>query len=740
MGQEGCYAAFISYSHADGRLAPAVERGLQRLAKPWHRRRALHIFRDDCGLAVTPALWSSIADELDRSDYFILLASPEAAQSEWVDREIERWKETKPLARILPVLTDGELRWDPRRGDFDPDRSTALPRALLGVFSEEPRYLDLRWARSETELDLRHSRFRDAIAQLAAPLHGLPKDDLESEDIRLHRRAMRTAWSAVAILVVLLLAASTTGVVAVTNARRADQQARVADDQAQRADDQAQRAEQQAQRANEEARIAQARELAALASARRNEHPLSLLLGLESLRTAPTNEAFLVLLQALQEPQLSNVLSLGHADDVEDVAFSPDGTTLITAANDDIARRWDVATGDEIGETTIGPPPRTWSRFGPTGTPVVALRTLSPDGKRIVTLSTDRFLRLQETATGHTIGSYAPVDFQLFIHVALSSDGTTIAFAEHEQPVRLVDGLTGQPIGKPLTGHTASSSGGIGLITEIAFSPDGTTLATAGLDSTVRLWDARTGRPLGAPLRGHTGHVIEVVFSPDSTTVASGGEDQAIRLWDVRSRQPIGQPLSGHTASVTELAFSPDGKTIASGGLDQTVRLWNIATGQLVGSPLTVSTRSVNRLAFSPDGARLAGIDGPTVRLWNVQLRPSIGLPLTGHTGGTDAVAFSPDNRAILSSDGATIRLWDVESGQPIGQPLASPTDYMSAVAFSPDGKTIAAAGDDYAIRLLDAATGQPIGMPLTATPRGSKRSCSARTARSSPRAASMTR
>src|SRR5205807_10037379 len=39
------YAAFISYSHAaDGRLAPAVERGLERLARPWYRRRALRIF------------------------------------------------------------------------------------------------------------------------------------------------------------------------------------------------------------------------------------------------------------------------------------------------------------------------------------------------------------------------------------------------------------------------------------------------------------------------------------------------------------------------------------------------------------------------------------------------------------------------------------------------------------------------------------------------------------------------
>ena len=55
------YDAFISYSHAaDGELAPALQRGLQRLARPWHRKRALEVFRDQTGLSVSPALWSSI--------------------------------------------------------------------------------------------------------------------------------------------------------------------------------------------------------------------------------------------------------------------------------------------------------------------------------------------------------------------------------------------------------------------------------------------------------------------------------------------------------------------------------------------------------------------------------------------------------------------------------------------------------------------------------------------------------
>ena len=63
---------------------------------------------------------------------------------------------TQDMDRILLVLTDGDLVWDPSRGDFDADRSPALPPALLGRFGEEPRHLDLRWARGEEQLDLRH--------------------------------------------------------------------------------------------------------------------------------------------------------------------------------------------------------------------------------------------------------------------------------------------------------------------------------------------------------------------------------------------------------------------------------------------------------------------------------------------------------------------------------------------------------------------------------------------------------
>src|SRR5882762_9405300 len=111
------FDAFISYSHAaDGQLAPALQQAIQRLAKPWYRARALRVFRDESALSANPHLWASIATALDESEWFVLLASPDAAASAWVDREVRCWLETKPADRILVGLTDGTLHWDPDTG------------------------------------------------------------------------------------------------------------------------------------------------------------------------------------------------------------------------------------------------------------------------------------------------------------------------------------------------------------------------------------------------------------------------------------------------------------------------------------------------------------------------------------------------------------------------------------------------------------------------------------------------
>jgi hypothetical protein len=225
------YDVFISYSHGgDDLLSERVQDALSKFAKPWYRRRALNVFRDRTALSANPGLWSSIADAIDSSRYFLYLASPDAAASVWCRREVEHWRANHGSDGLLVLLTDGEIRWDEKRNDFDWETTTALGPAFVGCFQEEPFHVDMRWARAEAQVGLTDGRFRDQIADLAAPAHGMAKDELAGEDVRQHRRALRQAVAAGVALVFLTLASIVTSVFAVNAAaaaRRSATRARV---------------------------------------------------------------------------------------------------------------------------------------------------------------------------------------------------------------------------------------------------------------------------------------------------------------------------------------------------------------------------------------------------------------------------------------------------------------------------------------------------------------------------------
>ncbi len=219
------YDAFISYSHAkDKPIAAALQGAIQKLGKPWYRRRALRVFRDDTSLSATPHLWPTIQRALEQSRYLILLASPEAAASPWVDKEVHFWLANKSADTLLIAVTGGALGWDAAASDFR--AGAPLPPALKGRLPGEPKWIELAAWRDGSSL--RDARFTELAADFAAAIRGMPKEDLLSQEVRQQRRALRLAWSAASVL--LLLAAGATG--AGVLAYRAQQAARSAEQRA----------------------------------------------------------------------------------------------------------------------------------------------------------------------------------------------------------------------------------------------------------------------------------------------------------------------------------------------------------------------------------------------------------------------------------------------------------------------------------------------------------------------------
>ena len=335
----------------------------------------MRVFRDKTGLAVTPELWGSIQKALEDADYFILLASPRAAQSTWVEREVDWWLRNRSPTHLLIVWTDGELTWDTAVGDFDWVNTTALPRRLEKVFQEEPNYLDLRFAKTSTDLSLRQPKFLEAIAGLSATLQGRSLDELIGEDLGQHRKTMRWLRFAVAGLVMLTIAAGFSAFVARQAWFMAGKMTGDIEDAA-----------------NQQQREAMSREVAnrSLAVLETNRE-LAILLAAEAASVYPTAEAESALRQSLFEALPPRWTLPGHAGGTYVAQFTGDGQRVITGGADNVARVWESDRGTMVLELR-------GHTDGVTGIDV------TPDGTRICTSSRyDQTARVWDAANGKSL-------------------------------------------------------------------------------------------------------------------------------------------------------------------------------------------------------------------------------------------------------------------------------------------------------------------------------------------------
>ncbi len=379
-----------------------------------------------------------------------------------------------------------------------------------------------------------------------------------------------------------------------------------------------------------------------------------------------------------------------HQSAVLRLAFTPDGGTLVTSAEDGDLIAWDVERG-AIRETLTGHDKELYglalSRDGRT------LYSAALDGRTMVwDLTGDRRLGRPFT-TGEP---FVVKDDEFPKGVAVSPDARTLAVTQSDGTVDLIDARTLRP--------RRSLQALPGFAAAVDFSPDGRLIAVTGEGGRITLWDGRTARPAGPDLKGLRTTSQSLAFSPDGRLLAAAGLGGAgvggpagdtkpgmVMVWDVRRRAPTGVRFRLMSPSV---AFSPDGRLLAAAGIKERSEVREVRTGRLVARLKTDDEgRSV---AFSPDGTRLAtGLYDGRTQLWSTATWKPVGRALEGHTARVISPEFAPDGRTLATSSAdGTVLLWDVATRKQIGAPLTVATNTFVSAAVAPDGSRLFAVSE----------------------------------------------
>jgi WD40 repeat protein len=700
------YDIFISYARRDGTLyARKLKEQLEALD--------FRPFLDETDLPVGSSLNSTLRRAINKSATLVLIGTEGAANSRYVNLEIDEFFKTGRT--IIPVDVQGTLEgasWTQikeRDIVWIEETSKAVERGVPSPVVAAS--IDKQFAFTRHNVRLQRRRVGifalffivAAIALLLIRREGKAANEAKS---------VAQAQAAIAQSAIAQAATEKQTAARAKSEANAQRQAALkataeAKEQQQIALTNAAKAKQQQEIAEERRRVARSQELAATAQAQLATDPeLGILLAREAIRESPTAEAEGSLRRALIESRVQTVMR-GHTDAVTYATFSPDGTFVGTESQDRTVRVWNVATGQEL-----------WHRPGYSSWPFfradIPSLTFSPDGKLVLVRARNGPAEVCETSSGQVLSTLS--DFVLTSGESVfSPDSTRMATAAADNVVRIRDARTGGIL-LELKGHTGRVNSG-------GFSSDGKVFVTASDDNSAILWDAASGRPLHVFQDETTSRVFTAVFSAKNRVIVTTGlpkdfdpqygtRSYPVKIWSVKSGRAIAD-LVGSSDVVT---LSPDAEYLAI-FFDSKTTVVRTRTGEEVAELSDQygeeRLNHILRLRFSPDSDRLVAILGDggifsrrdfSVFVW-ATATGEVTAELRGHTGQINSAVFSADGERVLTaSEDGTARLWEAETGKP----LAVFQGHMNAVnraAFSPDEDAVLTAGNDGTARLWDAST-----------------------------------
>ncbi|MBL8190674.1 MAG: AAA-like domain-containing protein [Acidobacteria bacterium] len=389
--------------------------------------------------------------------------------------------------------------------------------------------------------------------------------------------------------------------------------------------------------------------------------------------------------------------SLAHDGAVYRAGFSPNGTLLASASTDKTLRLWDSATNRELA--SFPNDSRRQSDFA-----------FSADGALLAFLSDSHTVKLIETATLKELHSFTTKEMTIYA-VALSPNGRLLAALSPDGIAKVWSVNSGKEA-FPLESLAATA----GAVPGLEFSRNGKWLVACSVGCNV--WNVHTGR-LHLNLRPGKS-AGRASFSPDCKFLVVPGVP--ITVFDVAAGKEVAL-LTTHLDFVFATAFSSDGKFLATAGRDQLVKIWDTVLWRELAT-IKGHSNAIMSVAFSPDNQMLltASVD-KTVKFWPVSqwLKQ---IPLTRADtfavqslppGGAvlTPLAFSPDGERLVSAVtasnadgsrqvGAKVSVWDLKTETELLTLDAAGASFR-AVAFSSDGQHILTGDSTGAAKLWSA-------------------------------------
>lgn len=202
------YSAFISYSHQDESWARWLQSALETYRVPSRLvglrnsagrivpKRLAPVCRDRSDLSSSADLTENIKDALRHSESLIVICSPRAAASRWVNLEISLFSRLGRSDRIFCLIIDGE----PNAGDLTArEGEDCFPEALRFRHGPDDGGIARRFDPLAADARAGHDSRTNAKLKLIAALLGVEFDRLKQRDQR--RRLRRMMWVTSAALV-----------------------------------------------------------------------------------------------------------------------------------------------------------------------------------------------------------------------------------------------------------------------------------------------------------------------------------------------------------------------------------------------------------------------------------------------------------------------------------------------------------------------------------------------------------